>query len=179
MCVIRIIPVTLSCPRILQRFSLQQGLVYFLHFSEQDRVSFKYRPPFLNENPERERRWCSPQTLAWDPAWQRPVLRAASDPCSSSASAASSSASRPPCLFSVCESQCFWAEMVRVVSVLGLVMFSVALLILSLISYVSIKKDFIFTSPKYANAGGPRMYMFHTGFRWVSDLSLTCFKLIS
>lgn len=55
--------------------------------------------------------------------------------------------------------------MVRVVSVLGLVMFSVALLILSLISYVSIKKDFIFTSPKYANAGGPRMYMFHAGFR--------------
>uniref|UniRef100_A0A9J7Z379 ST8 alpha-N-acetyl-neuraminide alpha-2,8-sialyltransferase 3 n=1 Tax=Cyprinus carpio carpio TaxID=630221 RepID=A0A9J7Z379_CYPCA len=55
--------------------------------------------------------------------------------------------------------------MVRVVSVLGLVMFSVALLILSLISYVSIKKDFIFTAPKYANAGGPRMYMFHTGFR--------------
>ncbi|KTG36775.1 hypothetical protein cypCar_00026301, partial [Cyprinus carpio] len=60
---------------------------------------------------------------------------------------------------------CFWAEMVRVVSVLGLVMFSVALLILSLISYVSIKKDFIFSAPKYTNAGGPRMYMFHTGFR--------------
>ncbi|XP_051960394.1 sia-alpha-2,3-Gal-beta-1,4-GlcNAc-R:alpha 2,8-sialyltransferase-like isoform X2 [Xyrauchen texanus] len=52
--------------------------------------------------------------------------------------------------------------MVRVVSVLGLVMFSVALLILSLISYVSIKKDFIFTASKYANAGGPRM--FHAGF---------------
>lgn len=48
---------------------------------------------------------------------------------------------------------------------MGLVMFSVALLILSLISYVSIKKDFIFTAPKYANAGGPRMYMFHAGFR--------------
>lgn len=55
--------------------------------------------------------------------------------------------------------------MVRIISVLGLIMFSVALLILSLISYVSIKKDFIFTSPKYANSGGPRMYMFHAGFR--------------
>ncbi|XP_051534165.1 sia-alpha-2,3-Gal-beta-1,4-GlcNAc-R:alpha 2,8-sialyltransferase-like [Myxocyprinus asiaticus] len=55
--------------------------------------------------------------------------------------------------------------MLRVVGVLGLVMFSVALLILSLISYVSIKKEFIFTSTNYANAGGPRMYMFHAGFR--------------
>lgn len=55
--------------------------------------------------------------------------------------------------------------MVRIISVLGLIMFSVALLILSLISYVSIKKDFIFTAPKYANSGGPRMYMFHAGFR--------------
>ncbi|XP_036385622.1 sia-alpha-2,3-Gal-beta-1,4-GlcNAc-R:alpha 2,8-sialyltransferase [Megalops cyprinoides] len=55
--------------------------------------------------------------------------------------------------------------MVRIVSALGLVMFSVALLILSLISYVSIKKDYIFTTPKYANSGGPRMYMFHAGFR--------------
>ncbi|KAJ8286665.1 hypothetical protein GJAV_G00041760 [Gymnothorax javanicus] len=55
--------------------------------------------------------------------------------------------------------------MVRIVSALGLVMFSVALLILSLISYVSIKKDYIFTTPKYANSEGPRMYMFHAGFR--------------
>ncbi|KAL0963244.1 hypothetical protein UPYG_G00351610 [Umbra pygmaea] len=55
--------------------------------------------------------------------------------------------------------------MVRIASVLGLVMFSVALLVLSLISYVSIKKDFLFTTPKYANSGGPRMYMFHAGFR--------------
>uniref|UniRef100_A0A4W5KBI4 ST8 alpha-N-acetyl-neuraminide alpha-2,8-sialyltransferase 3 n=1 Tax=Hucho hucho TaxID=62062 RepID=A0A4W5KBI4_9TELE len=55
--------------------------------------------------------------------------------------------------------------MVRIASVLGLLMFSVALLILSLISYVSIKKDFLFMTPKYANSGGPRMYMFHAGFR--------------
>ncbi|XP_038827230.1 sia-alpha-2,3-Gal-beta-1,4-GlcNAc-R:alpha 2,8-sialyltransferase-like isoform X2 [Salvelinus fontinalis] len=55
--------------------------------------------------------------------------------------------------------------MVRIASVLGLMMFSVALLILSLISYVSIKKDFLFMTPKYANSGGPRMYMFHAGFR--------------
>lgn len=56
-------------------------------------------------------------------------------------------------------------KMVRVVSVLGLVMLSVALLILSFISYVSLKKDNIFTTPKYANSGVPRMYMFHAGFR--------------
>ncbi|KAL0163431.1 hypothetical protein M9458_042827, partial [Cirrhinus mrigala] len=138
------------------------------------RVSFKYRPLFLHEKPECELRRCFQPTLARDPAWQRPVLmRDAADPRSSSAAASSSSsaseatrrAPHPPCSFSVCESPRFWAEMVRVVSVLGLVMFSVALLILSLISYVSIKKDFIFTAPKYANAGGPRMYMFHTGFR--------------
>ncbi|XP_014001595.1 sia-alpha-2,3-Gal-beta-1,4-GlcNAc-R:alpha 2,8-sialyltransferase isoform X3 [Salmo salar] len=55
--------------------------------------------------------------------------------------------------------------MVRIASVLGLMMFSVALLILSLISYVSIKKDFLFMTPKYANSGGPRMYLFHAGFR--------------
>lgn len=55
--------------------------------------------------------------------------------------------------------------MVRVASVLGLVMLSVALLILSLISYVSLKKDNIFTTPKYASSGVPRMYMFHAGFR--------------
>ena len=57
--------------------------------------------------------------------------------------------------------------MVRIASALGLVMFSVALLILSLISYVSIKKDFLFgSSSKYPGPhGGPRMYMFHAGFR--------------
>ncbi|MGH0179056.1 UNVERIFIED_CONTAM: hypothetical protein FKN15_000658 [Acipenser sinensis] len=55
--------------------------------------------------------------------------------------------------------------MVRIASALGLVMLSVALLILSLISYVSIKRDNIFTTPKYAGSGGPRMYMFHAGFR--------------
>ncbi|TEA30152.1 hypothetical protein DBR06_SOUSAS4810018, partial [Sousa chinensis] len=56
-------------------------------------------------------------------------------------------------------------KMARVASVLGLVMLSVALLILSLISYVSLKKENIFTTPKYANPGAPRMYMFHAGFR--------------
>uniref|UniRef100_A0A4W5K0G3 ST8 alpha-N-acetyl-neuraminide alpha-2,8-sialyltransferase 3 n=1 Tax=Hucho hucho TaxID=62062 RepID=A0A4W5K0G3_9TELE len=61
--------------------------------------------------------------------------------------------------------------MVRIASVLGLVMLSVALLILSLISYVSIKKDFLFTTPKYGSSGGPRMYMFHTGFRAISQSS--------
>nr|XP_029507539.1 sia-alpha-2,3-Gal-beta-1,4-GlcNAc-R:alpha 2,8-sialyltransferase-like [Oncorhynchus nerka] len=55
--------------------------------------------------------------------------------------------------------------MVRIASVLGLVMLSVALLILSLISYVSIKKKILFTNPKYASSGSSRMYMFHTGFR--------------
>ena len=56
--------------------------------------------------------------------------------------------------------------MVRIASALGLVMFSVALLILSLISYVSIKKDFLLGggSSRYPH-GGPRMYMFHAGFR--------------
>uniref|UniRef100_A0A672GRN3 ST8 alpha-N-acetyl-neuraminide alpha-2,8-sialyltransferase 3 n=1 Tax=Salarias fasciatus TaxID=181472 RepID=A0A672GRN3_SALFA len=39
--------------------------------------------------------------------------------------------------------------MVRIASALGLVMFSVALLILSLISYVSIKKDFLLSTPRY------------------------------
>lgn len=55
--------------------------------------------------------------------------------------------------------------MVRLVSALGLIMFSVALLILSLISYVSIKKDFLISTPRYGPNGGPRMYMFHAGFR--------------
>ncbi|KAG7221194.1 hypothetical protein INR49_017481 [Caranx melampygus] len=55
--------------------------------------------------------------------------------------------------------------MVRIASALGLVMFSVALLILSLISYVSIKKDFLLSTPRYGPNGGPRMYMFHAGFR--------------
>ncbi|KAM9794022.1 alpha-N-acetylneuraminate alpha-2,8-sialyltransferase ST8SIA3 isoform 2-T2 [Syngnathus typhle] len=55
--------------------------------------------------------------------------------------------------------------MVRIASALGLVMFSVALLILSLISYVSIKKDFLLGNPRYGPNGGPRMYMFHAGYR--------------
>lgn len=55
--------------------------------------------------------------------------------------------------------------MARVASVLGLVMLSVALLILSLISYVSLKKENIFTTSKYSSPGAPRMYMFHAGFR--------------
>ncbi|XP_068025452.1 alpha-N-acetylneuraminate alpha-2,8-sialyltransferase ST8SIA3 [Melanerpes formicivorus] len=61
-------------------------------------------------------------------------------------------------------------RMVRVASVLGLVMLSIALLILSLISYVSLKKDNIFGAPRAAGPGGPRMYMFHAGFR--SQLAL-------
>ncbi|XP_031133420.1 sia-alpha-2,3-Gal-beta-1,4-GlcNAc-R:alpha 2,8-sialyltransferase [Sander lucioperca] len=60
--------------------------------------------------------------------------------------------------------------MVRIASALGLVMFSVALLILSLISYVSIKKDFLLSTPRYGPNGGPRMSMFHAGFR--SQLAL-------
>ncbi|XP_034048268.1 sia-alpha-2,3-Gal-beta-1,4-GlcNAc-R:alpha 2,8-sialyltransferase isoform X3 [Thalassophryne amazonica] len=56
-------------------------------------------------------------------------------------------------------------RMVRIASALGLVMFSVALLILSLISYVSIKKDFLISAPRFGPNGGPRMYMFHAGFR--------------
>lgn len=56
-------------------------------------------------------------------------------------------------------------RMVRIASALGLVMFSVALLILSLISYVSIKKDFLLSTPRYGLGGGSRMSMFHTGFR--------------
>ncbi|KAI4791366.1 hypothetical protein KUCAC02_034045 [Chaenocephalus aceratus] len=60
--------------------------------------------------------------------------------------------------------------MVRIASALGLVMFSVALLILSLISYVSIKKDFLLSTPRYGPNGGPRLSMFHAGFR--SQLAL-------
>lgn len=56
-------------------------------------------------------------------------------------------------------------RMVRIASALGLIIFSLALLILSLISYVSIKKDFLPGSARYGPNGGPRMYMFHTGFR--------------
>ncbi|XP_020511737.1 sia-alpha-2,3-Gal-beta-1,4-GlcNAc-R:alpha 2,8-sialyltransferase isoform X2 [Labrus bergylta] len=56
-------------------------------------------------------------------------------------------------------------RMVRIVSALGLVMFSVALLILSLISYVSIKKDFLLSTPRYGPNGGSRLSMFHAGFR--------------
>lgn len=55
--------------------------------------------------------------------------------------------------------------MVRIASALGLIMFSVALLILSLISYVSIKKDFPLNTPRYGLSGGSRMPMFHAGFR--------------
>ncbi|KAM6975351.1 alpha-N-acetylneuraminate alpha-2,8-sialyltransferase ST8SIA3 isoform 2-T2 [Tautogolabrus adspersus] len=61
-------------------------------------------------------------------------------------------------------------RMVRIVSALGLVMFSVALLILSLISYVSIKKDFLLSTPRYGPNGGSRLSMFHAGFR--SQLAL-------
>uniref|UniRef100_F7C1E4 ST8 alpha-N-acetyl-neuraminide alpha-2,8-sialyltransferase 3 n=1 Tax=Equus caballus TaxID=9796 RepID=F7C1E4_HORSE len=56
-------------------------------------------------------------------------------------------------------------KMARVASVLGLVMLSVAVLILSLISYVSLKKENIFTIPKYTSPGAPRMYAFQAGFR--------------
>lgn len=56
-------------------------------------------------------------------------------------------------------------RMVRIASALGLVMFSVALLILSLISYVSIKKDFLLSTPRYGPNGGSRLSMFHAGFR--------------
>ena len=68
------------------------------------------------------------------------------------------------CFPRVCQQR---GGMVRIASALGLVIFSVALLILSLISYVSIKKDFLFgASSRYPNAhGGQRMYMFHAGFR--------------
>lgn len=54
------------------------------------------------------------------------------------------------------------ARMVRIASALGLVMFSVVLLILSLISYVSIRKDFLPGSARY---GGPRVSLLHAGFR--------------
>lgn len=85
---IRIIRVTLSCPQILLR--LRHWLVYFLHFSEQDRVSFKYRLLFLRWSPNVSGDDVSRQTQIsdGDPAsWQRPVLmRDAADP-SSSASA--------------------------------------------------------------------------------------------
>lgn len=57
-------------------------------------------------------------------------------------------------------------RMMRIASALGLVMFSVALLILSLISYVSIKN-----SPRSGLSGGPRM--FHAGARWV-QVGLCC-----
>ncbi|XP_077593725.1 alpha-N-acetylneuraminate alpha-2,8-sialyltransferase ST8SIA3 isoform X1 [Stigmatopora nigra] len=55
--------------------------------------------------------------------------------------------------------------MMRLASALGLVIFSSALLILSLICYVSIKKDFLLGASRYRPNGGPRMYMFHTGYR--------------
>ncbi|XP_048877467.1 sia-alpha-2,3-Gal-beta-1,4-GlcNAc-R:alpha 2,8-sialyltransferase-like [Brienomyrus brachyistius] len=53
--------------------------------------------------------------------------------------------------------------MVRIASAVVFSMFSVVLLILSFLSYVSIKKIYIFTAPKYSHATG--MYMFHAGFR--------------
>jgi alpha-N-acetyl-neuraminate alpha-2,8-sialyltransferase (sialyltransferase 8C) len=53
--------------------------------------------------------------------------------------------------------------MVRIANALGLVILSVALLILSLISYVSLRKDSFLSSSKY-DMGGPRI-MFHAGFR--------------
>ncbi|XP_029493261.1 alpha-N-acetylneuraminate alpha-2,8-sialyltransferase ST8SIA3-like [Oncorhynchus nerka] len=55
--------------------------------------------------------------------------------------------------------------MVRISNALGLVILMVALLILSLISYVSIRKDSILSSTKYDNMGGPPRIMFHAGFR--------------
>nr|XP_061800692.1 sia-alpha-2,3-Gal-beta-1,4-GlcNAc-R:alpha 2,8-sialyltransferase-like isoform X1 [Nerophis lumbriciformis] len=58
--------------------------------------------------------------------------------------------------------------MMRIASALGLLMFSSALLILSLICYVSIKKDFLLGTTRYGPNGGPRM--FHTGYR--SQLAL-------
>nr|XP_020444045.1 sia-alpha-2,3-Gal-beta-1,4-GlcNAc-R:alpha 2,8-sialyltransferase-like isoform X2 [Monopterus albus] len=53
--------------------------------------------------------------------------------------------------------------MARIAKALGLVILCVAVLILSLISYVSLRKDSFFTSSKY-DMGGPRI-MFHAGFR--------------
>ncbi|KAF6731001.1 Sia-alpha-2,3-Gal-beta-1,4-GlcNAc-R:alpha 2,8-sialyltransferase [Oryzias melastigma] len=58
-----------------------------------------------------------------------------------------------------CPQRC---RMLRYTSTFGLIIFSVALLILSFISFVSIKKD---VNPRYGPNGGPRMYMFHAGFR--------------
>ena len=54
--------------------------------------------------------------------------------------------------------------MVRIAKALGLVILCVAVLILSLISYVSLRKDSLFASSNFI--GGPRI-MFHAGFRWV------------
>ncbi|MED6231823.1 Sia-alpha-2,3-Gal-beta-1,4-GlcNAc-R:alpha 2,8-sialyltransferase [Ataeniobius toweri] len=54
-------------------------------------------------------------------------------------------------------------KMVRIAKALGLVILSVVVLILSLISYVSLRKDSLFSSNKYY-PGGPRI-MFHAGFR--------------
>ncbi|XP_005994772.1 sia-alpha-2,3-Gal-beta-1,4-GlcNAc-R:alpha 2,8-sialyltransferase [Latimeria chalumnae] len=56
-------------------------------------------------------------------------------------------------------------KMVRVASMLGLVMLSVALLILSLISYASLKKDSSIPASRYNGVGRRRMYMFQAGFR--------------
>lgn len=54
-------------------------------------------------------------------------------------------------------------KMVRIAKALGLVILCVAVLILSLISYVSLRKDSLFGSSKYY-MGGPRI-MFHAGSR--------------
>uniref|UniRef100_A0A3P8W598 ST8 alpha-N-acetyl-neuraminide alpha-2,8-sialyltransferase 3 n=1 Tax=Cynoglossus semilaevis TaxID=244447 RepID=A0A3P8W598_CYNSE len=65
--------------------------------------------------------------------------------------------------------------MVRVAKALGMMILFVAVLILSLISYVSLRKDSLFTSSKYY-MGGPRI-MFHAGFRWVhlvTGLAFSC-----
>lgn len=65
--------------------------------------------------------------------------------------------------------------MVRVAKALGMMILFVAVLILSLISYVSLRKDSLFTSSKYYMSG-PRI-MFHAGFRWVhfiTGLALSC-----
>ncbi|XP_061211599.1 sia-alpha-2,3-Gal-beta-1,4-GlcNAc-R:alpha 2,8-sialyltransferase-like [Neopsephotus bourkii] len=53
-------------------------------------------------------------------------------------------------------------RMLRVGSALGLLMLSLALLILSLLSYAALRKDSAFGPPR---AAGPRMYMFQAGFR--------------
>lgn len=55
-------------------------------------------------------------------------------------------------------------KMVRTAKALGLVILCVAVLVLSLISYVSLRKDSFFSSSSKYYMGGPRI-MFHAGFR--------------